>query len=66
MNIIQTLNNVRVVKNDEGRYGIEECINGEWAGNVKFRYSIEFAALKTAQAMSDENDSLDAYEASHQ
>ena len=54
-------NGVRIVKNDEGKYGIEDLLAG---GPVKFRYRTLELATVTATAISEENSSIDEYEKS--
>lgn len=53
-------NGVRIVKNEDGKYGIEDLLAG---GEVKFRYRTLYLAEKTASSISEENTRLDQYEA---
>ncbi len=67
MEIIETLNGVRIVRSIEGRYGIQEkSEDGSWDVAAPFRYSmLDGVCKKTARAMSAENDRIDAYEAAN-
>ena len=56
-------NGVRIVKNDDGKYGIEDLLAG---GLVKFRYRTLELATATATAISEENSSIDEYEKTSQ
>lgn len=49
-------NGVRIVKNADGKYGIEDLLAG---GPVKFRYRTLELATEIATAVSAENDRLD-------
>lgn len=58
--VIATLNAVRVLLRDDGKYGVED-VN---ANEIAWRFRSEAGAMSTAQAMSDENDRIDGYESS--
>jgi hypothetical protein len=63
--IIATLNAVRVLKRDDGKFGLEEAFEGAWSGEISWRYGSESSAMNIARAMSDENDRIDAHCAKH-
>ena len=62
--INEKYNGVRIVKNELGKFGLQEIIDGI-AQEPTYRYRTIEMAEKTAQAISDENDRLDAYENAH-
>ena len=57
---IAEFNMVSVWKNEEGKFGILDHYNQE--AGISFRYGREESAIKTAKAVSDENDMLDPKE----
>lgn len=57
MEIIEKLNGVNVVRNESGKYGIEDLLN---PGTVSFRYRSLDMALGVAREVAAENDRLDA------
>lgn len=62
--IVKELTGIIVLKREDGKYGIQEIIEGE-KQEPSFRYRTLDLAMKIAQRMSDENDMLCAYEKSH-
>ena len=59
--IIETLNGVRILQREDGKYGLEDLLAG---GQPRFAYRTLEMARKTAISVSDENDRIDAYERS--
>ena len=59
MEIIEKLNGVQIVKNDEGKFGIDDLLS---PSPVKFRYRTLVMARQIAASISAENDHLDESE----
>ena len=66
MQIIETLNAVRIVANESGRFAIQEQMqDGTWDETASYRYGNLHGCQVTARAMSAENDRIDSYENAH-
>jgi len=58
-------NAIRIVQNAEGKYGLQEIAADGSVVAESYRYRTVEMATRIAQAMSDENDRIDAYETAH-
>lgn len=61
MKIVKKLNGVQILQRDDGKYGLQEIVDGEEL-EPSFRYKTLHQAEIIATSISDENSSISKYE----